>query len=138
MSPGIHVHCNTSAICSNKQSDSNYITPASQPGTIYNERSIPYTRQEFFFHLIDRTNNESISCNHAQNYTFCICTFLKTEECEGEELPYMYGLLTYYSMEQSPSGEANQSLQLVKKFPAFLWNTKVLYRTHKARHLSLS
>jgi hypothetical protein len=30
-----------------------------------------------------------------------------------------------YSMEQSPSWEANQSLQLVKKFPAFLWNPKV-------------
>jgi hypothetical protein len=27
--------------------------------------------------------------------------------------------------------EAGQSLQLVKKFPAFLWNPKVLYRTQK-------
>jgi hypothetical protein len=36
-----------------------------------------------------------------------------------------------YSMEQSPSCEANQSLLLVKKFPTFLWNPKVLYRTHK-------
>src|SRR5215471_6590059 len=34
-------------------------------------------------------------------------------------------------MEQSPSWEADQSLQLVKKFPAFLWNPKVSYRTHK-------
>jgi hypothetical protein len=34
-------------------------------------------------------------------------------------------------MEQSPSWEANQSLQLVKKFPTFLWNPKVLCRTYK-------
>jgi hypothetical protein len=31
-----------------------------------------------------------------------------------------------YSMEKSPSWEANQSLQLVKQFPTFLWN-----HTHK-------
>jgi hypothetical protein len=34
-------------------------------------------------------------------------------------------------MDQSPSWEANQSLQLVKKFTAFLWNPKILHRTHK-------
>jgi hypothetical protein len=34
-------------------------------------------------------------------------------------------------MERSPPWEADQSLQLVKKFPAFLWDPKVLYRTHK-------
>jgi hypothetical protein len=34
-------------------------------------------------------------------------------------------------MEQRPSSEANRSLQLVKKFPAFVWKPKVLYRTHK-------
>jgi hypothetical protein len=37
--------------------------------------------------------------------------------------PDFYHLLSY-RMEQSPSWEANQSLQLVKKFPAFLWNPK--------------
>jgi hypothetical protein len=31
------------------------------------------------------------------------------------------------SMEQSPSWKADQSLQLVKKFSAFLWNQKVFY-----------
>jgi hypothetical protein len=43
-------------------------------------------------------------------------------------------LLNYsltYSMERSPFLEADQSLQPVKKFPAFLWNPKVLYRTQK-------
>jgi hypothetical protein len=34
-------------------------------------------------------------------------------------------------MQQSPSWEANHSLQLVKKFPASLWNPKVLYFAHK-------
>jgi hypothetical protein len=34
-----------------------------------------------------------------------------------------------YSIEQSPSREANQSSQLVKKYPTLLWNPKVLYRT---------
>jgi hypothetical protein len=36
-----------------------------------------------------------------------------------------------YSMEQSPSWEANQSLQLVKKFPTFLWNPRVPHRIHR-------
>src|SRR5215475_12564947 len=40
-------------------------------------------------------------------------------------------MLLTYSMGQSPSREADQTLQLVKKFPAFLWNPKVPYRTHK-------
>lgn len=67
MSPGIHVHCNTSTICGNKHSDSsNYMTLASQPGTIY-KRSIPHIRQEFF-NLIRCMNNEGLLCNHAHNY----------------------------------------------------------------------
>jgi hypothetical protein len=49
-------------------------------------------------------------------------------ESLNSQSPLTY-LLTY-SMEHSP-WEANQSLQLVKKFPAFLWNQKLLYRTHK-------
>jgi hypothetical protein len=48
-----------------------------------------------------------------------------------EETAYLLSYSLTYSMKQSPSWEANQSLQLVKKFPAFLWNPKVLYRTHK-------
>src|SRR5215510_11058427 len=43
---------------------------------------------------------------------------------------YRTYLLTH-SMEQGPFSEAGQSSQLVKKFPAFLWNPKVPYRTHK-------
>jgi hypothetical protein len=52
-------------------------------------------------------------------------------------------LLTYlltYSMEQSPSWEAKQSLQLVKKFPAFHGTRKSLTQSvlTSAHHLSLS
>jgi hypothetical protein len=39
---------------------------------------------------------------------------------------YLLIYLLTYSMERSPSWEADQSLQLVKKFPAVLWNPKVL------------
>jgi hypothetical protein len=49
----------------------------------------------------------------------------------SSRIPRQLATLTY-SMEQSPSSEANQSLQLVKKFPTFLWNPKVLYCTHKS------
>jgi hypothetical protein len=52
------------------------------------------------------------------------------EGCINVSLRRRWYLYTY-SMEQSSSWEANQLLQLVKKFPAFLWNPKVLYRTHK-------
>src|SRR5215510_1829810 len=44
--------------------------------------------------------------------------------------PCSTDILTY-SVEQRPSLEAGQSSQLVKKFPAFLWNPIVPYRTHK-------
>jgi hypothetical protein len=46
-------------------------------------------------------------------------------------------LLTY-SMEQSPSSEANQSLQLVKKFPTFYGTRRLFTVLTSARHLSLS
>jgi hypothetical protein len=43
-----------------------------------------------------------------------------------------------YSMEQSPSWEANWLLQLVKKFPAFYGTRKFITVLTSARHLSLS
>jgi hypothetical protein len=48
-----------------------------------------------------------------------------------------YSLLTY-SMEQSPSWEANQSLQLTKKFPAFYGTQRFFTVLTRARHPSLS
>jgi hypothetical protein len=47
------------------------------------------------------------------------------------QFPKIVPILLTHSIQHSPSWEANQSLQLVKKFPAFLWNPKFLYRTHK-------
>jgi len=65
--------------------------------------------------------------------TFCIDSVLKHCTWQLSALPNVgsYTYLLTHSMEQSPSWEADQSLQLVKKFPAFLWNLKAPYRTHK-------
>jgi hypothetical protein len=60
-----------------------------------------------------------------------ILTKLSTKGIFTLELSNRFLYLLTYSMELSPSWEADQSLQLVKKFPAFLWNPKVLYLTHK-------
>jgi hypothetical protein len=51
---------------------------------------------------------------------------------------YLITYLLTYSMEQSPSSEANHSLQLVKKFPTFygIWTFFTVLTS--ARHLSLS
>jgi hypothetical protein len=48
-----------------------------------------------------------------------------------------WGPITY-SMEQSPSWEAYQSLQIVNNFPAFYWTRKFITAFTSARHLSLS
>jgi hypothetical protein len=45
--------------------------------------------------------------------------------------PPGYTIYTPYFIEQSSSSEANQSLQLVRKFLAISWKPKVLYSTHK-------
>ena len=45
------------------------------------------------------------------------------------ELPYTYSFLTY-SMEQSPSWEANR-FSASQEIPRILWNPKVHYRSHK-------
>jgi hypothetical protein len=44
----------------------------------------------------------------------------------------MYTVITYLLTPWSRAlPEKLTGLQLVKKFPAFLWNLKFLYRTHK-------
>jgi hypothetical protein len=53
----------------------------------------------------------------------------------------LYALLTYlltYSMEQSPSWEADQSSQLTKKFPAFYGTRRYFTVLTSARHPFLS
>jgi hypothetical protein len=45
------------------------------------------------------------------------------------------GKVFTYSKQHSPSWKTNQPLQIVKEFPAFLWNPKFLYRTRKCPKL---
>jgi hypothetical protein len=67
-------------------------------------------RLEFVLH------RQTVACTRRYTYLFTyLLTHSPTHSLHGAE---------------SPSWEANQSLQLVKKFPTFLWNPKVLYRTH--------
>jgi hypothetical protein len=45
-------------------------------------------------------------------------------------VPYILNYLLTYFMQQSPSWEANR-FEASQEIAAFLWNPKVLYRTHK-------
>jgi hypothetical protein len=72
---------------------------------------------------LDRTCGEFSS---TRLWTCC-----KTNYDMTELLKIGYPRLLIYSMEQSFVWEANQSLHLVKKFLAFLWNPKFPYCTQK-------
>jgi hypothetical protein len=54
---------------------------------------------------------------------------------EFMNMPIYY--IVTYSMEQSPSWEANRNVAS-QEISRILWNPNVHYRIHKARHLSLS
>jgi hypothetical protein len=75
-----------------------------------------------------------IYCTPVTFFVFLSIRIFVTWKEEYHVLTLTY-LLTY-SMEQSPSWEAN--LQLVKKFPAFYWIRKFITILTNAGHLSLS
>jgi len=81
--------------------------------------------------------NRIFNCGVTSAHYTCTCilvvTILKMTTWVTETCPW---LLTY-SMEQSPSEEANR-FSASQEIPSILRNPKVHHRIHKSRHLSLS
>jgi hypothetical protein len=90
-------------------------------------------KYQFFGAYVTNTNFSPVVTSEVETrvYSGDIPKFLKFWTYIKEQYFLHITYLLTYSIQHSPSWEANQSLQLVTKFPAFLWNPKVLYRTHK-------
>jgi len=75
-----------------------------------------------------------LQCKSYKYYTFWVCVCSLRYPAYNAHAPYCHlwpaRLLLTYSMEQSPSWEANRS-SASQEIPRILWNPKFPYRVHK-------
>jgi hypothetical protein len=69
---------------------------------------------------------QGFKCRHRKKKTYVTDVNILMGSTSKSVCGHILNYLLTHSMEQSHSWEANQYLQLVKKFPAFLWNPNII------------
>ena len=113
------------------------ITVPSKQGSFLGYYNLEFARYTCFYLKVRKSCSPDTYPPRSQwrhtpeNHLFSLFTIMRTSRFTQTILPLQHTILTLLTAWCRVLLEKLTGLQLVKKFPAFLWNQKVHYRTHK-------